>query len=178
MNNRFALSLVSIFMVWINPAWAFDPPLAKGKEIFTTRCAACHNVNKQLTGPALAGIAERRSFTWIVNFIRSSQTLVKNGDKDAISLFEQFNKIPMPDHSDLTVENIKDVVEYIKSESQPDLTASAPFRKPGMRRPKHQPLSIERDYGFFIGYITSIGLLILVLLFAVHVSNIRKQIPG
>ena len=28
----------------------------EGKTIFSTRCAGCHNVNKTLTGPALAGV--------------------------------------------------------------------------------------------------------------------------
>jgi cytochrome c551/c552 len=95
------------------------PPVDEGKAIFTSRCAACHNVNKTLTGPALAGVHERRSMDWIVKFIKSSQALVKAGDKDAIAVYEKFNKIPMPDHSDLSEDNIKSIVEFIKSESKP-----------------------------------------------------------
>ncbi|HZF63666.1 MAG TPA: cytochrome c, partial [Chitinophagaceae bacterium] len=74
-----------------------SPPVEEGKSIFATRCAACHNVNKTLTGPALAGVDERRSLEWIVNFVHSSQTMIKNGDKDAVALYKQFNNIPMPD---------------------------------------------------------------------------------
>src|SRR3712207_55348 len=86
------------------------PPVEEGKTIFATRCASCHNVNKVLTGPALAGVHEHRSIDWIVSFVKSSQSIVKGGDKDAVAIFEQFNKIPMPDHPDLTAENIKNVV--------------------------------------------------------------------
>ena len=59
------------------------PPVEEGKSIFQARCAACHNINKTMTGPALAGVDQRRSLDWIINFVHSSQTVIKNGDKDA-----------------------------------------------------------------------------------------------
>src|SRR3954453_23031204 len=95
----------------------YADPIEDGKTIFMTRCAACHNVNKQLTGPALAGVDQRHSIDWIINFVHSSQTLVKGGDAQAVALFEKFNKIPMPDHPDLTSDDIKSIVSYIKSEA-------------------------------------------------------------
>jgi cytochrome c551/c552 len=150
------------------------PPVEEGKTIFSTRCAGCHNVNKVVTGPALAGVDQRRSIDWIVKFVHSSQTLVKSGDKDAVALFEKFNKIPMPDHSDLTPDNIKSIVEYIKSETVTE-TNNAPFKKPGKLRPAYTPLSIT-NYGFFIGYLAVVAMLILGLLFAVHVKSIERKI--
>ena len=106
------------------------PPVEEGKTIFSARCAGCHNVNKVVTGPALAGIDERRSIDWIVKFVHSSQTLVKSGDKDAVALFDKFNKIPMPDHTDLTPDKIRSIVEYIKSETVA-VTNEGPFKRPG-----------------------------------------------
>ena len=149
------------------------PPVEEGKTIFASRCAACHNVNKVLTGPALAGVHERRSMEWIVSFIQSSQSLVKSGDKDAVALYEQFNKIPMPDHPDLTEDNIKNIVEYIKSESQSGEN-KAPFAKPAKLRPAYMPLTIA-NYKFFFGYLTVVGLLIVTLLFAVQVKEIERS---
>jgi cytochrome c2 len=78
------------------------PPVEEGKALFTTRCASCHNVNKVVVGPALAGVSERHTEDWIVHFVHSSQTLIKGGDKPAIDLYEKFNKVPMPDHTDLS----------------------------------------------------------------------------
>ena len=150
------------------------PPIEDGKTIFNSRCASCHNVNKTLTGPALAGIDERRDIEWIINFVHSSQTMVKNGDKDAIALFEKFNKIPMPDHPDLTDENIRSIVEYVKSESKTGVE-KAPFAKPGKIRPNHVPLSIIKDYHYFLGFFAAVGILILVLLFAVEVSALKRK---
>jgi cytochrome c551/c552 len=152
------------------------PPVEEGKTIFSARCAGCHNVNKVVTGPALAGVDQRRSIDWIVKFVHSSQTLVKSGDKDAIALFEKFNKIPMPDHADLTPDHIKSIVEYIKSETVAE-TNEAPFKKPGKLRPAYTPLSIT-NYGFFIGYLAVVAMLILGLLFAVHVKGIERKMRG
>lgn len=101
------------------------PPASEGKTIFTARCAGCHNVNKQIVGPALAGIDQRRSMDWIVQFVQSSQKLVKNGDKEAVALFDKFNKMPMPDHADLTADNVKSIVAYIKEEEKAAVAAKA-----------------------------------------------------
>ncbi|WP_405575934.1 c-type cytochrome [Winogradskyella sp. Asnod2-B02-A] len=37
----------------------------KGKQIFNTNCAACHKLNKNMTGPALAKTDSIRLWKWI-----------------------------------------------------------------------------------------------------------------
>jgi cytochrome c551/c552 len=149
------------------------PPVEEGKAIFSARCAACHNVNKVITGPALAGVDQRRSIDWIINFVHSSQTVIKKGDKDAVALFEKFNKIPMPDHPDLTTDHIKSILEFIKAEASTG-SEKAPFNKPGKLRPVYTPLSIT-NYGFFIGYLAVVTLLIIGLLIAVKVKSMERN---
>ena len=160
------LSAITIFAV---------PPVEEGKSIFISRCAACHNINKTLTGPALAGVDQRRSIDWIINFVHSSQTMVKNGDKDAVALFNQFNHIPMPDHNDLTDEQIKSVVDYIKTETKPVEEEKAPFAKPSRLRPNYTPLT-SKNYGFFIAFLSVITLLIGTLLFAIRVKEYERMV--
>jgi len=109
------------------------PPAEEGKAIFTSRCTGCHNVNKMVVGPALAGVDQRRPIDWIINFVHSSQKVVKSGDPYAVALFNKFNKIQMPDHPDLTADNIKSVVEYIKVE------AKAANQKPAVQPETKQP---------------------------------------
>ena len=162
-----ALSLIIASAVCANP-------VPEGKTIFTGRCAACHNVNKQLIGPALAGVNDRRSIDWIVNFVQSSQTVVKNGDKDAVALFAKFNRIPMPDHKDLTADDIKNVVEYIKSETITTTSEAAPFAKPASLKPKYLPLSIH-NYGFFAIILALVGLLIASLVVLVKVREYERE---
>ena len=153
------------------------PPVEEGKAIFASRCAACHNVNKTLTGPALAGVDQRRSIDWIINFVHSSQKMVKSGDKDAVALFTKFNNIPMPDHSDLSAAQIKNVVEYIKTEAKPVEETKAPFAIPSKLRPNYTPLSIK-NYGFFLSWFAIIALLIGVLLFAVQLKEYERKVAN
>jgi mono/diheme cytochrome c family protein len=148
------------------------PPEEQGKTIFTARCASCHAVNKQLTGPALAGVDQRHTIDWIVNFVHSSQTLVKSGDPQAVALFETFNKIPMPDHPDLTAEDIKGIVSYITSEASTG--EKAPFAKPGKLRPAYTPLTFA-NAEFFVSYLVVVALLVVALLFAVQIKQYERS---
>ena len=78
-------------------------------------CSACHTIGKgKLVGPDLKGVTGRHKEAWIIKFVQSSQTLVKSGDKEAVKLFEDNNKIPMPDNP-LTAEEIKQVLKYIEN---------------------------------------------------------------
>ncbi len=49
---------------------ALDEALAaKGQQIFSGTCAACHKLDQRYVGPALAGVTKRRSPEWIMNMI-------------------------------------------------------------------------------------------------------------
>ncbi|WP_162944668.1 cytochrome c [Flavisolibacter nicotianae] len=150
------------------------PPVEEGKTIFSARCAGCHNINKVLTGPALAGVDKRRTIDWIVNFVHSSQTVIKKGDATAVELFNKFNHIPMPDHPDLSADNIKNIVEYIKSEATGSNPEKAPFARPSQLRPSYKPLTFA-NYGFFLSYIALVCLLIGVLIFAVQLKQYQRS---
>lgn len=147
-------------------------PGSDGKTIFTMRCAGCHNVTKILTGPALAGIDERRSIDWIINFVHSSRSVVKSGDPYAVTLFEKFNKIQMPDHPDLTADNIKSIVEYIKSEAT---VRNIKTPKPVQSLTGYKPLSLSKDYLLLSGYLFVVAVLIGILLFAVYVKDYQRK---
>jgi mono/diheme cytochrome c family protein len=144
------------------------PPVEEGKAIFTSRCASCHNVNKLVVGPALAGVDQRHSIDWIINFVQSSQTVIKSGDKKANELFAKFNNIPMPDHKDLSAESIKSVVEYIKTSAVEE--TKTVFR-PEKIRPAYMPLSIK-DYGFFSAFL---GLVVLMIASMVVLVRVKEQ---
>ena len=153
------------------------PPVEEGKTIFTTRCAGCHNINKQVLGPALAGVDARRSTEWIINFVHSSQTMIQKGDKDAVALFKQFNNIPMPDHKDLTDENIKSVVEYIKVEaSAAEKKTPAATTEPSQKETVFQ--SILNSPGWLYTFSSLALLLMAVLLFAYKVKQYQRQVAA
>ncbi|MDF2382492.1 cytochrome c [Nostoc ellipsosporum NOK] len=170
MKNR---SLLVALLLIISAGGLFASPIDEGKSIFVSRCAACHNVNRVLTGPALAGVDQRRSIDWIVKFVQSSQSLIKSGDKDAVAIYHQFNQVVMPDHPDLTPANIKSIVEYINASTQKE--SDAPFVKPSKLETHYLPPSLQRDYGMFLIYLMAVGLLIGLLLFIVRMNAIAEM---
>ena len=171
MKNK--IILLIFFLTVTNSLFAY-PPTEEGKSIFMSRCAACHNVNKNMTGPALSGIDLRRSIDWIISFVQSSQSMVKKGDTTAIAIFEKFKRIQMPDHADLTNENIKSIVAYIKAESKLIPDDKAPFVRPGQQKPFYLPISIS-NYGFFLVYFAVVIALILALYFAVQLKTFERN---
>lgn len=172
MNNKIHLLYTMIGLLIVTSVRA-SVPSDEGKAIFSSRCASCHNVNKQVTGPALAGVDKRRSIDWIIHFVHSSQSVIKSGNKDAVALFAQFNQIIMPDHTDLSEGQIKNVVEYIKSATVV-VSNKPPFARPGRLEPNYMPLAIN-NYIFFGGYLAIIGVLVLALLAWVYVKELQRK---
>ena len=153
-----------------------DPPVEEGKTIFMNRCASCHNANVKIVGPALGDVHERRSMEWIINFVQSSQTLIKNGDKQAVELFASFNNIPMPDHKDLSADQIRNVVEYIKSQAK-TVAAAAPLARVEKMRPAYVPISAT-DYWAFAALLGSVVLLVIALLLYAWVKQYRYKLAA
>jgi mono/diheme cytochrome c family protein len=171
-------TFIFLAVTFLSAVTTFAAPTSdEGKALFSARCASCHNVNKDLTGPALGGVDERRSIEWIINFVHSSQKLVKSGDKDAVAVYEKFNKIPMPDHQDLSEENIKSIVQYIKSETKEEAASEAPFRKPGKLQANYRPLVIT-NFGPVVIYLILVALLIGALLALVEVKSMQRKVRG
>jgi cytochrome c551/c552 len=153
-------------------------PVDEGKNIFATRCRACHNIDKDFAGPALANVDQRHTTDWIIKFVQSSQAVIKSGDTSAIALFSKFNGIIMPDHLDLTDDNIKSIVEYIKDESSKvGSKADVPFERPYEYQPPYMPIGY-RNIDFIISFAVAITTLIVVLLFAVQVKQLERKMHG
>lgn len=88
---------------------------SKGELLFKQNCASCHALDRDLTGPALHGVAERGPWAadknnlkkWIKNpapFIAS--------DPYAKGLKQKFG-LPMPLQAHLSDAEIEDVIAYI-----------------------------------------------------------------
>jgi cytochrome c2 len=93
-----------------------------GEQIYQKTCFACHTIGGgRLVGPDLAGVHERRSQDWLERFVISSQSMINDGDAEAVALFEEFNRLPMPD-SFLSEEQSRQVLAYIKSQSSEQTT--------------------------------------------------------
>ncbi len=93
-----------------------QPDATHGKQLFSNRCAACHAIAKDVTGPALRDVDKRHTEDWIIKFVQGSQSVIKSGDPVAVQLFEKFNNTVMPNHPDLSNDDIKSIITYIKDE--------------------------------------------------------------
>ncbi len=114
--NRTALSFILLTAIIISiPGYSYSQ--TPGESIFTTTCQVCHTIGKgRLVGPDLLDIENRRTEDWIIGFVKSSQDMVNSADQDAIALFNEYNKIVMPDQF-LSDKEIKDVLVFIREQS-------------------------------------------------------------
>lgn len=121
MDRNSSTSILFLFFLFLS----ILSEAQEGENIFKTSCAACHTIGGgRLVGPDLNGIATLRSEAWLIHWIKASQAMVQSGDKDAIAIFEEYNKIPMPDQNFSDAE-IKGVLEYIQSKSTAQATTTA-----------------------------------------------------
>ena len=88
-----------------------------GEAIFKQNCAACHKLGQRFIGPDLIGVNQKRSEDWLVSFIKSSQTMIKSGDADAVAIYEEFNQVMMTDLAHLSDDDIKTILSYIEQQS-------------------------------------------------------------
>ena len=112
--KRYFITAISFVIIFIaNSVQAQD-----GEQLFQ-QCKACHTIGQgKLLGPDLMDISKKRDAAWVKNFIKSSQSMIKGGDPDAIALFEEFNKLMMIDYP-LPDADIDAIVKYIDSFSTP-----------------------------------------------------------
>ena len=64
----------------------------------------------------MAGINEKRSQEWLLNWIKDSQAFIKTGDKDANAVFEENAKVIMIPFPDLSDADIIAILDYLKGD--------------------------------------------------------------
>jgi mono/diheme cytochrome c family protein len=84
----------------------------QGKELFATKCSACHKVDKRFVGPALAGVTERRTPEWIMNMILNPEVMVAENAIAKQLLAEYLS--PMANQS-LKEEEARKILEYFRT---------------------------------------------------------------
>lgn len=86
-------------------------------DLYKLKCSICHTIGKgKLVGPDLNNVHQRQTHEWLVNFIRSSQKVVNSGDAYAVALFEEYNKLLMPDPM-ISDNEIVSILNYIAEQS-------------------------------------------------------------
>jgi mono/diheme cytochrome c family protein len=91
---------------------------------------ACHTVGEgKRVGPDLAGVHERHTEEWMIDFIRSSQTVIKSGNPEAVALAEGYPGLVMPDNP-LSNGQIRSVLAYVRELESSATAAGIPSSQP------------------------------------------------
>ena len=89
-----------------------DKMIASGRAIYQTKCFACHKLTTEmLVGPGWAGVTNRRTLAWIMNWITNTKVML---DKDLAAQADMaVCLIRMPDQ-DLTDSQARDILEFMR----------------------------------------------------------------
>ena len=83
----------------------------KGKEVFTSKCSACHKMEERYVGPALKGITTRRAPEWTMNMILNPAEMLEK-DETAQELLGEF-LVPMT-FQNVTQDETRAIYEYFR----------------------------------------------------------------
>ena len=86
--------------------------VVKGHAIFQTKCFACHKLTKEmLVGPGWAGVMDRRTPEWIMNWITNTKVML---DKDLAAQADMAVCLIRMPTQDLTDDQARDILEFMR----------------------------------------------------------------
>jgi len=112
------VSLCLILSLSLSVSVFAQDDIKEGETLYKSKCTSCHALDRHLVGPALEGMSERHpDEEWLVSWIRNSQQLIQDGDEVAVQLFEENNRMVMTAFTDLSDEQIKNIIAYVDAET-------------------------------------------------------------
>lgn len=100
---------------------------AEGATLFKQKCTSCHALDKKVVGPALKGVSERHKEAWLLKWINNAPSMIASGDKEATALASEYKPMVMTAFPELTPDNVKGILAYIKAEeTKPATTVGDP----------------------------------------------------
>ncbi|WP_417871337.1 c-type cytochrome [Winogradskyella sp.] len=159
-----------------------DP--ANGKSLFNTNCAACHKLDKPMTGPALRNVEARLADEqgldreWLNKWIRNSSSLIKAGDAYAVKIFNEYNQTAMTAFPQLSDQDITDILAYTAEERKdPVDPCVANPGGPGCDQPKSTEGGVSND--LILGALVVLfGLLAMALVLVKRTLNRFAEAKG
>ena len=118
-GRRLLLLFLPFFIFCFNYSNA-QGDIAGGKAIFNSKCASCHQVHKDGTGPALAGVEARHKWAdhgELLKWINNPAAYIAT-DAYTRGLVTQYGSM-MQAFPDFTMKDVEDVVAYINSVPPP-----------------------------------------------------------
>lgn len=98
---------------------------SRGKDLFNTNCASCHQRYKRSTGPQLHGMTNHLDRQWIYDWVHNSTAVINSGDDYAQQIFEEYNGTAMTHFPQLSEEDIDDIIAYVEQpKPEPQVAAT------------------------------------------------------
>ena len=95
-----------------------------GKALFNANCAACHALDKVMTGPALRGVADKYDKEFLYKWVKNNTELIKAGDPTALKIYNENGQKAMTIFPQLSNTDIDNILAYT-SQPKPEPTVTA-----------------------------------------------------
>lgn len=154
----FSLSVFSQDSTAVATPTAGGDPVT-GKALFNANCAACHALDKPMTGPALRGVAQKYDIEFLYKWIRNNTELIKAGDATALKIYNENGQKAMTVFPALTNVDIDNILAYT---SEPIPTVVSPTPGPD-DLDKVEPSGISNNV--VLGALALVLAMLIVMLF-------------
>ena len=108
----------SVVIDYEEPTDSLPKASAYGKDLFMSKCASCHSIFKDMTGPALSEVVERgpwKDSSKLYNYIRNPESIINNKYIDTLRMKFGSHHLGFPD---LTDAEIKAILNHIRFENR------------------------------------------------------------
>jgi mono/diheme cytochrome c family protein len=102
-----------------------EADIQAGKSLFNANCAACHQLNRKAVGPALSGVTEKYDKEWLYSWIRNGTQMIKDGDPQALAIWEEYNRAVMTNYPQFSDEQIDNILAYTNFTPPPPTNTTA-----------------------------------------------------
>ena len=102
-----------------------EADIQAGKRLFNANCAACHQLNRKAVGPALSGVTEKYDKEWLYSWIRNGTQMIKDGDPQAVAIWEEYNRAVMTNYPQFSDEQIDNILAYTNFTPPPPTNTTA-----------------------------------------------------
>ncbi|MCW5516264.1 c-type cytochrome [Muriicola sp. Z0-33] len=148
---------------------------AKGKQLFNQNCAACHALNRKMTGPALANVEARLAEDegldkeWLYTWIKNSPGMISAGDAYANKIYAEYNQAAMTAFPTLSDQDIDDILAYTAAPPPAAAVAAAATATDGAGGGQSSGISNE----VILGALALVFGLLVMMLFLVN-NTLRR----
>ena len=171
--SRISSYLVLLFISFTTlSGFAQEADVQAGKKLFNANCASCHKLNKKAVGPALKGVSAKYDREWLYSWIKNSSAMIKEGDAQAVAIWEEYNKVAMnafPMFSNADIDNILAYTDY---------TPPAPVATAATQSTATAASGSGASNDLILAALTLVFLILVVMLFLVQKTLKRIAIAS